>query len=82
MASHTNYIGWLVGYSGLLGPVPGIMVADYFFIRKTNLDLQSLYHHHGPYEYMQGFNPRDRCFGRRCVRCADRSGYPRFASIV
>src|SRR6187402_246456 len=58
MASHTNYIGWLVGYSGLLGPVAGIMVADYFFIRKTNLDLQSLYHHNGPYEYTQGFNPR------------------------
>jgi NCS1 family nucleobase:cation symporter-1 len=58
MASHTNYIGWLVAYSGLLGPVAGIMVADYFFIRRTQLDLQSLYHRHGPYEYIGGFNPR------------------------
>ena len=35
MSSFGNYIfGWLVGYSGLLGPVAGIMVADYFLIRR------------------------------------------------
>ena len=39
LATPDAYIfGWLVGYSGLLGPVAGIMVADYFFIRKTELD--------------------------------------------
>ena len=58
MASHTNYIGWLVGYSGLLGPVAAIMVADYFFIRKTKLDLPGLYHRDGIYEYASGFNLR------------------------
>ena len=58
MASHNNYIGWLVGYSGLLGPVAGIMVADYFFIRHTRLDTESLYQRNGPYEYFRGFNPR------------------------
>ncbi|GGA56740.1 nitrate reductase [Edaphobacter acidisoli] len=59
MATFGNYIfGWLVGYSGLLGPVAGIMVADYFFIRRTRLDLHSLYHHGGPYDYMHGINPR------------------------
>jgi NCS1 family nucleobase:cation symporter-1 len=58
MSSHTNYIGWLVAYSGMLGPVAGIMLADYFLIRGTRLDLQSLYHRHGPYEYARGFNPR------------------------
>lgn len=58
MASYTNYIGWLVSYSGLLGPVAGIMVTDYFFLRKTRLDLQSLYHRHGAYEYTSGFNLR------------------------
>ena len=57
LASHTNYIGWLVSYSGLLGPVAGIMVADYFFVRHTRLDLQSLYSRRGPYEYANGFNP-------------------------
>lgn len=59
LSSFNNYIfGWLVGYSGLLGPVAGIMVADYFFIRGTRLDVASLYHRGGPYEYTQGINPR------------------------
>lgn len=56
MASHTNYIGWLVGYSGLLGPVAGIMVADYIFLRKTRLDADALYQRDGIYEYSRGFN--------------------------
>jgi NCS1 family nucleobase:cation symporter-1 len=51
-------IGWLVGYSGLLGPVAGIMIADYFLIRKTELDVNSLYHREGVYHYTKGFNPR------------------------
>ncbi|WP_425432467.1 NCS1 family nucleobase:cation symporter-1 [Granulicella rosea] len=58
MASHTNYIGWLVGYSGLLGPVAGIMVADYFFIRNKVLDVNSLYQRSDVYGYVSGFNPR------------------------
>lgn len=59
MATFGNYIfGWLVGYSGLLGPVAGIMVADYFFIRRTRLDLHSLYHRGGAYDYRHGINPR------------------------
>src|SRR5213076_297278 len=31
--------GWLVGYSSLLGPIAGIMIADYFLIRKCRLDV-------------------------------------------
>jgi len=58
MASHTNYIGWLVSYSGMLGTVAGIMVTDYFFIRETKLDLQALYHRGGVYRYASGFNLR------------------------
>jgi NCS1 family nucleobase:cation symporter-1 len=59
MSSFGNYIfGWLIGYSGLLGPVAGIMVADYFLIRGTRLDVVSLYRRGGPYEYSQGINPR------------------------
>ena len=58
MSSFGNYIfGWLVGYSGLLGPVAGIMAADYFLIRGTRLDVVSLYHRGGPYEYSRGINP-------------------------
>jgi len=58
MASHTDYIHWLVSYSGLLGPVAGIMIADYFFIRGTRLDTESLYRREGPYEYYKGVNPK------------------------
>ena len=59
LATPDAYIfGWLVGYSGLLGPVAGIMVADYFLIRKTELDVNSLYHREGIYYYTKGFNPR------------------------
>jgi NCS1 family nucleobase:cation symporter-1 len=58
MESFGSYIfGWLVGYSGLLGPVAGIMVVDYFFIRGTRLDVASLYRRGGPYEYSNGINP-------------------------
>jgi NCS1 family nucleobase:cation symporter-1 len=59
LATPDAYIfGWLVGYSGLLGPVAGIMVCDYFFIRGTELDVNSLYHREGVYHYTKGVNPR------------------------
>ena len=59
MSTFGTYIfGWLIGYSGLLGPVAGIMVADYFLIRGTRLDTVSLYRRGGPYEYTHGINPR------------------------
>jgi NCS1 family nucleobase:cation symporter-1 len=58
LATPDAYIfGWLIGYSGLLGPVAGIMVVDYFWIRKTKLDIYSLYHSDGIYHYRKGFNP-------------------------
>jgi NCS1 family nucleobase:cation symporter-1 len=59
LATPDSYIfGWLVGYSGLLGPVAGIMVCDYIFIRGTELDVNSLYHREGAYHYTKGVNPR------------------------
>jgi NCS1 family nucleobase:cation symporter-1 len=59
LATPDSYIfGWLVGYSGLLGPVAGIMIGDYFFIRKTELDVNSLYHREGAYHYTKGINLR------------------------
>ena len=47
---------WLVAYSALLGAVGGILVADYFVIRRTRLDLVGLYKRSGPYWYSGGFN--------------------------
>jgi len=59
LATPDAYIfGWLVGYSGLLGPVAGIMIADYFLIRGTELDVNSLYHRDGVYHYTKGVNMR------------------------
>jgi cytosine/uracil/thiamine/allantoin permease len=34
------------------------MIADYFFVRGTRLDTESLYRREGPYEYIKGINPR------------------------
>ena len=59
LATPDSYIfGWLVGYSGLMGPIAGIMVCDYFLIRHTELDVNSLYHREGAYHYTKGINPR------------------------
>lgn len=40
---------WLVGYSALLGPIAGILIVDYFFLRKCALDQGSLFKHGGSY---------------------------------
>jgi NCS1 family nucleobase:cation symporter-1 len=48
---------WLIAYSGLLGAVGGVLIADYYAIRRTKLDLDGLYRRNGPYWYSGGFNP-------------------------
>jgi NCS1 family nucleobase:cation symporter-1 len=40
---------WLIGYSALLGPIAGIMICDYFFIRKMRLNSDALYDAKGEY---------------------------------
>lgn len=55
LASPEIYIfNWLVGYSALLGPIAGIMIADYWVIRKRELDVADLYRTRGRYA---GVNP-------------------------
>ncbi|HKC34976.1 MAG TPA: NCS1 family nucleobase:cation symporter-1, partial [Chitinophagaceae bacterium] len=52
VADPSGYIyNWLLGYSGLLGPIGGIMIADYYFIRKQNLNVNELYQHNGQYSF-------------------------------
>ena len=48
---------WLVGYSALLGPIGGILLADYYWVRRTRLDVDALYRHEGAYTYKNGYNP-------------------------
>jgi NCS1 family nucleobase:cation symporter-1 len=54
----SNYIErWLIAYSSLLGAIGGVLIADYFVLRRTQLDLEGLYRREGPYWYSGGFNP-------------------------
>ena len=43
------YSNWLLSYSNLLGPIAGIMITDYFFIKKQNLNLIDIYRTGGIY---------------------------------
>jgi nucleobase:cation symporter-1, NCS1 family len=47
---------WLIGYSALLGPVAGILIVDYYLIRRKELDVAALYDETGPYSYSSGWN--------------------------
>uniref|UniRef100_A0A7N0RI33 Uncharacterized protein n=1 Tax=Kalanchoe fedtschenkoi TaxID=63787 RepID=A0A7N0RI33_KALFE len=49
---------WLIGYSALLGPIGGIILADYYLIRRMNLSLKDLYtlSPDGAYYYSGGYN--------------------------
>jgi nucleobase:cation symporter-1, NCS1 family len=59
LGSFSAYIfGWLIGYSGLLGPIAGIMIADYFVLRRCQLDIDALYRAEGVYSYSRGINWR------------------------
>jgi nucleobase:cation symporter-1, NCS1 family len=54
---HGYIFKWLIAYSALLGSVGGVLIADYFVLRRTRLDQASLYKKDGPYWYSGGFNP-------------------------
>jgi NCS1 family nucleobase:cation symporter-1 len=59
LASYGNFIfGWLVGYSGFLGPIAGVLVADYFVVRHKIIRVPDLYRRGGVYEFSGGFNLR------------------------
>jgi nucleobase:cation symporter-1, NCS1 family len=57
MANYGSYIfGWLVGYSGFLGPIAGVLICDYFVLRRKVLAVDDLYLRGGNYEYSRGVN--------------------------
>lgn len=58
IADPSGYIfKWLIAYSALLGAIGGVLIADYFIIRRTKLKLEDLYQREGDYWYAGGFNP-------------------------
>ncbi|MGE3467446.1 MAG: NCS1 family nucleobase:cation symporter-1 [Pyrinomonadaceae bacterium] len=59
MSSMGAYIfTWLIGYSGLMGAIGGILICDYFLIRQKRLELAELFKTDGAYSYSGGFNWR------------------------
>lgn len=57
IADPSGYIfKWLIAYSSLLGPIGGIMIADYYFIRKQQLLVDELYSINGKYSFSNGYN--------------------------
>ena len=59
MASMGAYIfTWLIGYSGLMGAIAGILICDYWVLRKQRLNLEGLFDPKGPYRYGSGYNWR------------------------
>ena len=49
---------WLIGYSSLMGAIGGILIADYWVIRRRELSLDDLFKLHGLYSYSGGVNRR------------------------
>ncbi len=59
LANYSNYIfNWLVGYSGFLGPIAGVMICDYFVVRKKIILVEDLYQRREFYEFANGINWR------------------------
>ncbi len=59
LANAAVYIDtWLIGYSLLLGACGGVLIADYWALRRGRLDLAGLYRRDGAYWYCGGVNPR------------------------
>jgi NCS1 family nucleobase:cation symporter-1 len=49
---------WLIGYSSLMGALGGILICDYWLLRKQRLDVDDLFRMNGRYSYWSGVNPR------------------------
>jgi NCS1 family nucleobase:cation symporter-1 len=59
LADPSGYIfNWLLGYSGGLGSIAGVLIADYWLVRRGQLALEDLYLVHGAYRYRAGWNWR------------------------
>ncbi len=59
MSSMGAYIfTWLIGYSGLMGAIAGILICDYWVLRKRSLSLPDLFDPSGIYSYSEGINWR------------------------
>jgi NCS1 family nucleobase:cation symporter-1 len=51
VSSAVVFLQFMSGYAVFLGPIAGIMLADYWLVRKRKLDVPGLYDPHGRYRY-------------------------------
>ncbi|KAK8017046.1 ncs1 allantoate transporter [Apiospora rasikravindrae] len=58
LTSAATFLAFMGGYAIFLGPMAGIMVADYWFVKKQHIDIPALYHPQGRYAYTAGCNWR------------------------
>ncbi|MGA9772291.1 MAG: NCS1 family nucleobase:cation symporter-1 [Blastocatellia bacterium] len=58
MKDPSKYFNWLGGYAGGLGAIAGVLIADYWLVRKKHLELGDLYKTQGVYRYNGGWNWR------------------------
>jgi NCS1 family nucleobase:cation symporter-1 len=56
LADPGRYFNWLNGYGAALASIAGVLIVDYWVIRKKQLDLTSLYSVGGAYTYQGGWN--------------------------
>jgi NCS1 family nucleobase:cation symporter-1 len=49
---------WLIGYSSLMGAIGGVLIADYWLVRRCTLSLRDLFDPNGAYAYRNGINWR------------------------
>ncbi len=77
-SSHVYIFDWLIGYSGFLGPIAGVLIADYFVVRRQQLSVWALYMRGDVYEFTAGYNIRALiALGSGCVVAFLGLVYPR-----
>jgi NCS1 family nucleobase:cation symporter-1 len=54
----TYIFTWLGTYGGATGAIAGVLIADYWYLRRTHLKLADLYRPSGIYRYVRGWNWR------------------------
>jgi NCS1 family nucleobase:cation symporter-1 len=47
---------WLIGYSSLMGAIGGVLIADYWVLRRCRLSTADLFKVQGRYTYANGVN--------------------------
>ncbi|HLH72601.1 MAG TPA: NCS1 family nucleobase:cation symporter-1, partial [Chloroflexota bacterium] len=59
LADPSGFIfNWLLGYGGGMGTIAGVMIADYWLVRRRTMRVRDLYLENGEYTYTGGWNLR------------------------